>query len=79
MYILDNSSAQNDFVKMASRTRKRRSHENQEDFKHVLEEIWDSDPDETLCKIFSRKAKGRIEFNMNLSSRRPNMERKQCH
>ena len=26
---------------------------NQEDIKHILEEVWDFDLDETFCKIFS--------------------------
>ena len=30
--------------------------ENQEDIKHLLEEVWDFDPEETFCKIFSKQA-----------------------
>ena len=43
--------------KIASRTTKKRREENQKDVKHVLTKIWDSDPDDTLCKILSREAK----------------------
>ena len=67
MYILDYSSEQNAFVNMASGTRKKRRDENQENVKHVLDEIWDSDPDDILCKIFSRDARGGIKSTMNLS------------
>ena len=38
-------------------TRKKRREENQEDITCVLEEIWDSDSDDTFYKIFSREAK----------------------
>ena len=52
---------------MASGARKKRRWENQEDIKYYLEEIWDSNPDYILCKIFSGEAKCGIEFTTNLS------------
>ena len=52
---------------MDSGTRKKRREENQEDVKHILEEIWKSDPDDTLWKISSKESKGRIDFAMNMS------------
>ena len=39
---------------------KKRSQENQEDIKYALEEIQDSDQDDTFIKIFSREAKDRL-------------------
>ena len=55
---------------MASVTRSNRQkkrEENKKDVKHLLEEICDSDPDDTLYKIFSRESKGGTQFVTNLS------------
>ena len=41
---------------VARSNREKRRAENQEDIKHLLEEIWDYDPDNTFYKIFSREA-----------------------
>ena len=45
----------------------KRHQETQECLKHILEETWDSSIDDTLCKIFSVKAKGIINDSINLS------------
>ena len=50
---------------MVSKTRKKWREENQEDIEHVLEEIWNYHPDDTLYKIFSAQAKCRINLVMN--------------
>ena len=47
--------------------RDKRSAENQEDIKHILEEVWDFDPDETFYKIFSRESKKGAQSVIDMS------------
>ena len=54
MHILDNSSAQNTFIKMASGTSKNRSKENQENIKHILENLLDCGPEDNEDSSFMK-------------------------
>ena len=38
-----------------------------EDIKHVLEELWDVEPEDVPCKIFTREAKLKIDNFLVLS------------
>ena len=47
--------------------REKRRVETKEDIRHLLEEIYDFDPEETFYKIFSKQAIKGIQDSMNLS------------
>ena len=52
--------------KLRSKREKRRE-ETKEDINHVLEEVWDFDPEENFYKIFPRKERKGIQDATDLS------------
>ena len=57
---------------MASATRSNkaeRAQATQEDAKHLLEEVWDYDPQDTFYKIFKREARKGMNVIVNLEKK----------
>ena len=50
-----------------SHNSEKRRADNQEDIKHLLEEVSDFDPDETFCKIFSIGSKKGVKDVIDMS------------